>query len=791
MPRPPLKLIHPHGSADDLLFRGNTELAAGHPERALEFYTKVLYEVCPGHICAFLNRALAYVALGYPELAVMDAYRATGICNQIRYTHPSRHSFKFKRMCKEVETYMRSEKLHLKSGDPWTQAPGCFVGSGWLSSSLAMIVLTPSCEPVDISGNPQDIKTNQQWLKLGEQEITTNPQGSEANPLGIKANSPPEIKVEPPKIQNIPQSGMVALTADQKILKSWDEFRIRAKYRLCGALWYCGHGARSNALEFIDTIKASLSGTVRPWPYDLSPLQQRDFLLLSDHIKRDIEKDLEADRNATKAMMKWKLTHVNRVEYPWNIYAPDWSLTDHVEELENFTNAYVEPCKEPSVETRSSTGVVSRATATADILSGDTIFTEQTVLQVTTTGSLSNSGFFCDTCATCIVISDKSQHQTPLPKSRMQVDAGAVRDDSHYFQHDKELHRTTMPQTLPQVKLDLEIDLYHCNLCMKAVFCCRECFDNAGGFHAELCETGVEAEIRSSYHQKAWKLTQEDLEAVGNNTLMHPKARCLYDLLLVRIYGMATVRNKNPLSLPEVRWLPGDFRGAAALQKVTEGEDQIFHPASALTDDQRKRKTLPWTFINNVRLPFSYLRSMNIDPIMDLHLADGWMINTLFAKIMHSTRITHGARYAKRYDDAGKLAYETLLPPEKFKREVWVGTISPTFSLIGVADESIGEKPNVKAIEGNLVKCVPVMDAKLVLSDDVTDPETKKICIRTGEAILRSAIPSGGFEFVRTPENVSLADWMVVEELAEAFVDYKDEEVVEDSMGMEVDDPRS
>lgn len=39
-------------------------------------YTRVLYKTSPGYICAFLNRSFAYISLGYPELAVVDAYRA-------------------------------------------------------------------------------------------------------------------------------------------------------------------------------------------------------------------------------------------------------------------------------------------------------------------------------------------------------------------------------------------------------------------------------------------------------------------------------------------------------------------------------------------------------------------------------------------------------------------------------------------------------------------------------------------------------------------------------------------
>lgn len=58
------------------MVRGNKALSSHRSEEAIQRYTEVLYKLSPGHVCAFLNRSMAYIDEGYYDLAVMDAYRA-------------------------------------------------------------------------------------------------------------------------------------------------------------------------------------------------------------------------------------------------------------------------------------------------------------------------------------------------------------------------------------------------------------------------------------------------------------------------------------------------------------------------------------------------------------------------------------------------------------------------------------------------------------------------------------------------------------------------------------------
>ncbi len=68
----------------DAMIQANIALSDGRAKEAIRHYTEVLYELQPAHVCAFLNRSMAYLELGYHDLAVMDAYRACIAANELR-----------------------------------------------------------------------------------------------------------------------------------------------------------------------------------------------------------------------------------------------------------------------------------------------------------------------------------------------------------------------------------------------------------------------------------------------------------------------------------------------------------------------------------------------------------------------------------------------------------------------------------------------------------------------------------------------------------------------------------
>ena len=77
--------VHAREGYCDIMIRANQALSNSQSEVAIEYYTKVLFDLSPGDVCAFLNRSIAYVCEGHSELAVTDAYRASlaakDLCN--------------------------------------------------------------------------------------------------------------------------------------------------------------------------------------------------------------------------------------------------------------------------------------------------------------------------------------------------------------------------------------------------------------------------------------------------------------------------------------------------------------------------------------------------------------------------------------------------------------------------------------------------------------------------------------------------------------------------------------
>ncbi len=113
------RIVHLHNSTEDLLFRANEHLGSGDATTAVSLYTQVLYTTCPGHAIAFLNRAVAYITLDYPELAVMDSYRAMSLCREMR--DPT--SEIANNLYEACFAYFHAEQSHLCAQAQWTKLP--------------------------------------------------------------------------------------------------------------------------------------------------------------------------------------------------------------------------------------------------------------------------------------------------------------------------------------------------------------------------------------------------------------------------------------------------------------------------------------------------------------------------------------------------------------------------------------------------------------------------------------------------------------------------------------------
>ena len=143
-----------------------------------------------------------------------------------------------------------------------------------------------------------------------------------------------------------------------------------------------------------------------------------------------------------------------------------------------------------------------------------------------------------------------------------------------------------------------------CDEC-EAVFCSQRCYDLAQElYHPALCD--------------------QDVETLAKDVAPAQAANSLYTLLLLRALAMAETQQLHPLSLKEVKYIWGDYH--------TLSLNDHWTPHSRTKTTTPFPLTLPFSFHNNVVLPFHMLTKMDVNIFENPHRYDTWVFNTLYAK---------------------------------------------------------------------------------------------------------------------------------------------------------------
>jgi len=664
-----LGLVFSPDSTDDLMNRANAHLAARQPYHALQTYNKILISKSPGHPCAFLNRSLAHIALGYPELAVADAYRAAMASYQMRQAS----TISGDRMLKTVAKYTRSENLAKKSGEPWATEPTCYLGPVWLGVPLGAIFLHP-----------------------GQVRLETSSRQSVCMVLELKAI-----------------------------------------YRMAYALWMCGGGALSDALGLLCDAKGSCQLTPQD-EFSILSLGNQILLDISNATTREgiVDSRLDPGRlsydllgNAGKKeafgvrdVMRRRYTWVKREVYPWNKYEPDLEKPSVIESL----NCAI---KDMALGSHlrlllPEEGKVPRLAlvSTRDIGPGSTVLTEVSSFQVTNACKGQTTSMHCNNCAASLIVPVNSKYTNtggdwpskPLGDafddsfSTTKSMSDDDEEDIAYFSQKQRMESgaaLTPPGTPPKPPphRHLHSDIKICPDCERVTFCSSHCWEQAKfDYHKVLCGVGVEKGICEAIQKH---------EALAHHPI-NAEAEQIYELLLVRVFALAKEKGIHPLALDEVRWLNGDFFAASITDDGSQLDDQgepLDMPFPLFPDRQyeESHKTLPWSFEANVVRPIKWLTKIGLKPIENLERCDGWIINTLLAKIMASTRITRGSRHAKVYDASGRLVpglEADLHGRAENDVDVCIGSIHPIFSHMQCVSNA--SDANIIVRDEGVVSCV-------------------------------------------------------------------------------------
>ncbi|CAG7984586.1 unnamed protein product [Penicillium salamii] len=135
--------------------------------------------------------------------------------------------------------------------------------------------------------------------------------------------------------------------------------------------------------------------------------------------------------------------------------------------------------------------------------------------------------------------------------------------------------------------------------CVDIIFCSQACHDTAQEvYHGAIC--GLE----------------DGLDSIGKD-IADPKDKAdyLYLLLVGRALAMSATQEKHALDLPEVKYIWGDF-----------------HDYDLESPESSEEASLPFSFQLNVLQPERILDEMGLDPYVELHRFDTWVLNTLYAK---------------------------------------------------------------------------------------------------------------------------------------------------------------
>ncbi|KAL8897002.1 MAG: hypothetical protein Q9207_007437 [Kuettlingeria erythrocarpa] len=693
-PKPRARLrLNQKSPPDELIFQANALLSSGDSRQAIELYTQVLYDAAPGHIVAFLNRSLAYTYERRYELAAADAYRAFTSINTLKAAkRPGAQA-----RALETKRYLRLEMLMSELERDWTQGEQRYIAvpaTAWPRRALASIVINTEDEDCPV------------WHEVDIEHIL-------------------------PRLE------------------------LRAIFRLAGALFDMRGGTAQEAAGLLDDMASSCK-MFEPEKACFKDLGDgialtlsacKDFFLRNgeetddEHVMLLPVDGVDVPKTTPNAVLKTRATLAPAIQYWDDKYEPDFAKPDTYSELGNLISVSSDSCA-PLVLDQSSIGLCPKTElrASKDHLPGDPILYERRSWGVTTCTpdkvldkwEKTKAGclrLYCDTCATALLVPEDLAAYILAEGSR---DVSTTKQEMHDLRRTVHYPNMSDEQQEKRVEWSLKTHISMCSPEHEAIYCCTTCRKHRRVFDFGVHDSKIESELRDD----KVKTVAMPLENVSydhpRSAYCHSKTQTLYDLLFLRIYASALNEDEHPLEL--VKFVSGG----------------LSRPSAHAPDKSNNTKPnqMPWTFQNNIVRPIwtihRYHESLDQDPFRYLKQSDGWVINTLLAKIQRSAIISAGAMSAiilnidklqKTYCYRGlepwvSDRYDTIYESEEQFNDVWVARLDPLVSMIRMADEAKGEKPNcwLKYEEG-----------VRVIAGQPDDPSDKKgVAIKQGEVLLRA-----------------------------------------------------
>ncbi|KAH0058870.1 hypothetical protein KCU72_g2631, partial [Aureobasidium melanogenum] len=241
-------------------------------------------------------------------------------------------------------------------------------------------------------------------------------------------------------------------------------------------------------------------------------------------------------------------------------------------------------------------------------------------------------------------------------------------------------------------------------------FCSVDCYDLAKAtYHDSICGSHIEDYLRKSMIQ---------VEAPGLPNIDNQK---LVLLLLVRILGWAYATSTDPLDLPVI---------------------QMFM-ASPRHSSLKNGPPVPWSFHNSVMRPYQMYQAMDgrgdsPKSVTNPDYSDGSILNTIISLIQRHMVTNDQIVWTKTYDEDG---YHEQTYPYADKKDAQrventlFGRLHPLCDLVPLAPRP--EEANVELVDlsGGQIACLPLLNRH-------PDEEDSDLCIKKGtRLLLRNATP--------------------------------------------------
>ncbi|KAL8665816.1 MAG: hypothetical protein Q9202_001938 [Teloschistes flavicans] len=658
-----------------LLLQANALLSSGKPREAIKLYTEILYRKAPGHIIAFLNRSLAYIAERNPELAATDAYRAALCIDELIGPDISKAS----RRLDQVKDYLRAEENDFYDEEEWLGTEKRVLSTDarcWASSPLASLMMDEDHCPMQPNDEPEYLYTR---------------------------------------------------------------LNVRAVFRLAAALLDCGGGAVQDALGLISDAlhpRAKLTPIERASLSSLGTWAMNGVTNDSNFFKQSTGDGHTVLLPLSPDALTTKITTIPSILYWGDKHEPELRVDETREELRHFTSEASKTCI-PLPFDRSkldlTPGIIMHAQQ--DHLPGEPLIYERDCWRVTTASPfeiLENfdqsaktdyTRLYCDTCAIAMLMPHRLVRTMLLEAQQPKASTNGSSSASNSKQQEGN------PEKRRQIRWCGRTEVSFCDERHQAIYCSKTCRRNRRRFHLGLHEnTNIEHQQRTTQIPTQ----QPPLEGVPwghpRHLDSHSKTQTIYDLMFIRIYAAAFTEDQNPLEL--VKWLRVNMAPASAFGG--KGPPRWYSPWSFMHNIVRPIWMITRYHAALRQDPLDHLERS--DGWVINTLLTKIRSNTQITKGAMSSIIYDIGRECKTYCYRGLEPWishgeEAVYQSEEDLDEVWVGILDPVTSLVRYADESRGEKPNcwLKYDQGVTV----------IAGQPDDDLERQGPAIKSGEWLLR------------------------------------------------------